>query len=321
MNIEIKPLSPHIGCEIIGLNLERELTGAERDDVMALWIKHGVLVVRNGGSSPEAQLRFSRLFGTLEPHPVRELHVQGNADLISLTYDAQDPKKNSWPINEVNGELRAGYLYWHWDTAQMPVTCRGAVLRPIRLPKAGGLTGFIDRIQAYDRLPEALKQQIEKLEVVYQMEINPALHKFGRPEQIRTIKTTPLQESIRARMKTDYPAVVHPMVFVQSETGRKVLNFCPPHARYVLGMDPQESDALLHEIARYATDERYAYYHHWKPNDLLAWDNWRVLHIAMGVSPDDTREMQRTTIMGDYGLGRYLDPARDKSMMTARYVE
>jgi taurine dioxygenase len=42
----------------------------------------------------------------------------------------------------------------------------------------------------------------------------------------------------------------------------------------------------------------------WQPEDMLLWDNWRILRQAMGVAPDYLRIMQRTTIMGDYGLGR-----------------
>jgi taurine dioxygenase len=41
----------------------------------------------------------------------------------------------------------------------------------------------------------------------------------------------------------------------------------------------------------------------------VLWDNWRVLQCATGVPPDQTRVMQRTTIRGDYALGRKLDGA------------
>ena len=40
---------------------------------------------------------------------------------------------------------------------------------------------------------------------------------------------------------------------------------------------------------------------------MVLWDNWRVLHCASGVSPEQTRVMHRTTIAGDYALGRALE--------------
>jgi len=37
---------------------------------------------------------------------------------------------------------------------------------------------------------------------------------------------------------------------------------------------------------------------------MVLWDNWRMLHCACGVPPEEKRIMRRTTIVGDYGLGR-----------------
>jgi taurine dioxygenase len=39
---------------------------------------------------------------------------------------------------------------------------------------------------------------------------------------------------------------------------------------------------------------------------MMLWDNWRTLHCATGVAPDATRILQRTTLKGDYSLGRVL---------------
>jgi taurine dioxygenase len=38
---------------------------------------------------------------------------------------------------------------------------------------------------------------------------------------------------------------------------------------------------------------------------MLIWDNWRILHSVSGSPPDAGRCMHRTTIAGDYGLGRF----------------
>jgi taurine dioxygenase len=103
--------------------------------------------------------------------------------------------------------------------------------------------------------------------------------------------------------------VVHPLVITQRETGRKVLKLSPMHAQRILGMEAVESDALLQELAEHLTDARYAYFHTWQADDAIVWDNWRVIHSATGVPFDVERLAQRTTIVGDYKLGRYLDPA------------
>ena len=46
------------------------------------------------------------------------------------------------------------------------------------------------------------------------------------------------------------------------------------------------------------------YLHRWEEGDMVLWDNWRMLHSARGVPPEERRIMRRTTIVGDYGLGR-----------------
>jgi taurine dioxygenase len=38
---------------------------------------------------------------------------------------------------------------------------------------------------------------------------------------------------------------------------------------------------------------------------MVIWDNWRMLHMATGCEPKYDRIMHRTTIKGDYGLGRW----------------
>ena len=49
---------------------------------------------------------------------------------------------------------------------------------------------------------------------------------------------------------------------------------------------------------------------------MVLWDNWRTLHCAKGVAPDAVREMHRSTIAGDYKLGRSLGPAHTERAMS-----
>jgi taurine dioxygenase len=69
-------------------------------------------------------------------------------------------------------------------------------------------------------------------------------------------------------------------------------------------MQNEEGDALLREVIKYGVDEKRAHYHAWRSDDMLLWDNWRVLHCATGGPADEVRWLERTTIAGDYGHGR-----------------
>jgi taurine dioxygenase len=54
---------------------------------------------------------------------------------------------------------------------------------------------------------------------------------------------------------------------------------------------------------------------------MMVWDNWRVIHSATGVPLDVERSARRTTISGDYKVGRYLDPALDRDRQVKRLVD
>jgi taurine dioxygenase len=101
-----------------------------------------------------------------------------------------------------------------------------------------------------------------------------------------------------------YPVVVHPMTYKQKETGRTVLNVSPWFAVGIEGMENDEGNALLKKVVDHCIDERFAYYHQYRKGDLVLWDNWRTLHRCPGVPVGEVREMERTTIDGDYALGR-----------------
>jgi taurine dioxygenase len=87
----------------------------------------------------------------------------------------------------------------------------------------------------------------------------------------------------------------------------------------VLGLDQAEADALISELADILTEDRYAYYHQWGADDVIIWDNWRVIHCVTGVPEGVSRLGIRTTISGDYNVGRYLDPTLDKDNPPERF--
>src|SRR5262249_23048975 len=153
----------------------------------------------------------------------------------------------------------------------------------------------------YNHLSDNLKAAVEDLRVIYHF--HPQDKKFGRP-----LVYVEGRESV-ARKAENYPFVTHPMVYTQKETGRKVLNVSPYFATAIEGMENEEGDALLAQVVEHCEDERFAYYHHWSEGDMVLWDNWRMLHNAYGIPPNETRRVERTTIKGDYELGRTIKAA------------
>lgn len=316
--IDVIPIPGGVGADIVNADLSRDLSEADIQVIQEAWIQYGLLLLRGTEQDDDAQMRLSRLFGEMEPSATVDMNDKDNPFIMNLGYDPKAEYQQFVQHYNVGGRDRAGWLGWHWDQAFMPTIVRGAALRMTHPARVMGRTGFIDAIAAYDRLPEDMKARIEELEVVYQFNPDFASGQFGFPKDIRALPRVAKGGSA-ALMK--FEPVVHPMVITQYETGRKLLKLSPMHARYVLGMDKKESDALLAELADQLVDERFAYFHDWQVNDMLVWDNWRMVHSAEGVPLDCFRAARRTTISGDYQVGRYLDLELDRNRDVARIVD
>jgi taurine dioxygenase len=298
---EVGPLQAGLafGATVRGLQLVHLADDEVRRSLYDLWIDKGVVLFRDGDDSSEMQVELSKCFGRLERHTFKEVWVEGHPELVKVKYYPDDGN-----IYDVDGERVGGYLSWHKDLVYTDAINHGGILRPAQLPEHGGQTGFIDQIAAYAALPETLRAKIETLHVVYVMDLNQQHIRFSRP----TLKFIQGARSFKAisHREYQYPRILHPMVYTQEETGRKVLNISPWFAVGIYEIGGPDGEALLREAFDYCIDSG-PYFHDWRMGDMMLWDNWRVLHSALGVPPDETRVMQRTTISGDYALGRKLD--------------
>ena len=264
-----------------------------------LWIDKGLVVFRGIAGGVDTQIRLSEIYGEPEVHPMMagtDIKTEHRA-LAPIEFDREDGN-----IYEIDGEQRGGYLPWHFDGAYVDRINHGGILRPEVLPNRGGDTGFIDQIAAYASLPDALKARIEGLSVVYSYQPDFTRAKFGaRVDRLVRMSTL-------FRKGMDHPSVqvraIHPLIYEQAETGKKILHVSPWFADGIEGMENAEGDALLREVIACVIRPELMYFHKWQAGDMVLWDNWRMLHSACGVPPEETRIMRRTTIVGDYGLGR-----------------
>jgi taurine dioxygenase len=303
MDFKVSPLpGDHaFGAVVTELDPDSIQDPQVRQDLYDLFIEKGLIVFK-GLADLDTQIALSEIYGEPEIHPLlvgvereREHFVIAEIDYVEEDGD----------LYELNGELRGGFLPWHFDLAYMEKINRGGILRAAVVPNEGGETGFIDGIAAYDALPEDLKARIEDLRVVYRYIADATTAKFGEiPEKC-------LQLSHNIAYALQHPSVqkpvTHPMVYPQKESGRKILNISPWHAVSIEGMENAEGDALLKEVIDHMIRPDMAYIHEWVKDDMILWDNWRMLHSARGVPPGEKRKMRRTTIAGDYALGRQLD--------------
>jgi taurine dioxygenase len=306
MSFAVEPLpgSPSFGAIVTGLvegRLEDPQVGAA---LRALWIDKGLLVFRglsgDGISSAETHMRLARTMGRPGEHPMQR--KPGSVDEGKPTYVSFDRDKGS-DLYVVDGVPWGGYQPWHVDWIYMDEIARGGMMAPVTLPNSGGDTGFIDQIEAWERLPDRLKAKAETLNVLYAFHYDASKTPFGkRPERALALSERIVQAAGHERVAR---RSIHPMVFRQPETGRKLLHISPWWSDGIEGMENDEGKALLDELIEYSTDPVLAYWHRWQASDIVLWDNWRLLHAAQGVPIGEVRYMHRIDLVGDYGLGRY----------------
>ncbi len=302
--VKIEPLQEGLafGATVRGLTRADLHEETVRASLKKLWLDKGVVLFRDCEDGVEMQVELSQVFGKLDRHAFPEQWVEGHPELINVKYYPDDGN-----CYEIDGVQRGGYLPWHTDLIYTANLNHGGILRPIQLPEhGGGMTGFLDQVAAYERLPERLKEMIDTWNVVYVMDINQEHMRFARADSVKFIKGAKSMLSV-SRREYQFPRVLHPMVYTQEGTGKKVLNVSPWWAMGIYEFGGPEGDAILKEVIDICIQPEGAYFHEWRMGDMVLWDNWRVLHSSPGIDPKDTRVVRRTTISGDYALGRNLD--------------
>ncbi|PLK26216.1 TauD/TfdA family dioxygenase [Novosphingobium sp. TH158] len=303
--LAVSPLKEGLpfGVRIAGVTQEATEDAATRDAINALFHEHGVIVFEGMEPSDAMQVALSNVFGPLKEHPVKNLS-RVDADAYPGVVKIHSPG-GSGGLVDIGGKQLSHWLPWHFDHAYNDELNFAGVLRATQIVPEGGLTGFCDGIALYKAFPKDLLARIEDKTVIYTLNVQYETMRFGLPENFRVLRSKPTPPGFAddvARM----PRALHPAVWTR-KSGEKVLHVSPWMCEGIAGMENAEGDALLQEVCQTINElaRDISYHHKWSPTDMLIWDNTRVLHSVSGHDPALDRTMQRTTIKGDYGLGRF----------------
>jgi taurine dioxygenase len=282
MAIEIHPTPAGVGTRVTGFDREHVSPG-DAKRLYDAFIEHGLLIFTGLDLDPRTHMTLGRLFGEPDdPHPVAELRHKEEPNLRILTANGGQPVSPDDP----DADKIIGQIPWHADRAYTEYPTRGGLLRAIVIPEEGGRTGWVDTARAYRSLPRELKRRIQGLRIVHSFEVS---HK---------------KQSMVGGRGDILPESSHPLVFVQPENDLPVLFLSPATAKEIVGLPRAEGDALLDELTAHVTREENAYVHDWAPGDVVAWDNWRMLHRAFGHRKRYPRVMNSLQLKSDMKLGQ-----------------
>jgi len=317
--VDLRPLQEGLpfGVRVSGVTKQALDSPAVRHEIDEAFRKHGMIVFENIEPTNEMQVALSTVFGPLKEHPVASLARVDKDNMLGVIEIRTPP--NSGGVVEIGGKQLAHWLPWHFDHCYNNELNYAGVLRAVKIVEEGGITGFTDGIALYKAFPKDLLSKIEGTGIVYKLNGQYDTMRFGRPEDLKVVRRKPsppgFEEAARAM-----PRAIHPAVWTRS-SGEKVLHVSPYMAEGIMGEENAQGDALLEEVCQTINKiaKTLSYHHRWKPSEMLIWDNHRMLHSVSGNRPEDERIMHRTTIKGDYGLGRFENGGKGGSILEREY--
>lgn len=262
--LEVSPLSNLLGVEVRGVDLRSPIADALIGALVALLYRHAVVCIRDQELTAAQLAAFGERLGRPIHHNEENLRLDGLPGVMSLS-NADD--RDDRQLN--------GGAHWHTDLVHSDEPASFTMLHAVAVPRTGGGTLFADQVAAYEGLPPGRRREVDDAVLVHCYE--------GR--------TDGSMPTFRHRLVRDHPI-----------TGTKALYGAADTGIDVVGMPDAEARQFLDEIAHHATDPRFVYLHRYALNDLVIWDNARLLHagerLARARSVDERRIMHRVSVRG-----------------------
>jgi taurine dioxygenase len=311
-DLTIRPLADHLsfGARVSGVTIDNVFDEAVRAKLRQLFEDRGMIVFEDIEQTNKMHVELSKVFGPLKDHPTKstsrtaEDEAHGVIDMHYKPREGEIEKGDG--LVEIDGKLLARFSPWHFDHCYNNELNYAGVLRcPINAPD-GGRTGFMDGIEAYRQFPAELRAKIEGRNVIYTLDTRLSKMRFG--VNFRHVSENAATAELLKEVAI-FPRAMHPAVWTRP-SGEKVLHFAPWMAVGIEHDETPEGDALLDEASHALNrlgEGPSAYWHEWKPTDMVIWDNTRMLHAVEGCDAKYERRTIRSTIKGDYGLGYFED--------------
>ena len=274
---EVVPNEAALGARIEGL----DRTTANQPAVAAMLnqalAEHLLVVIPGDPMTPEQTRELSKAFGAPQKQLLRYKRSGAVPDVsVMVSTLMADGTTDKTAIRAED---------WHTDDSYFAVPAKATLLHGMEIPSRGGSTWFCNMHSVYEALPATLRQRIDGLR---------AIHGYDTPRaRNRPSARTPQEIA-------ETPDVEHPLVRTHPVTGRKALYLNPNRLDRIVGLEREESDALLDELADEARKPQHHFGHEWTVGDCVIWDNRATMHrVDVDYPVGERRVMQRVLIEGD----------------------
>jgi len=273
--IRIKPYTGALGAEILGIDLSKTLSKKHFNLIKNTLNEYHVIFFRKQDISPVQLVTFGKNFGKLEIHPLIPT-LKDFPEIIELKSADDGP-----------GPYSRNSRIWHSDMTYTKIPPMGAILKAITIPESGGNTMFLNACLAYEQLSKKMKNFLSKLQAVHSIVMTSTKEEILSEQGLSRF----------AKMQKALPPVVHPVIKIHPETGKKCIYVNEAFTSHITGLNHNESDSLLDFLYKHLHNPDFQCRFIWEKNSIAFWDNQVTQHFAVG-DYNTKRIMHRLTIEG-----------------------
>ncbi len=257
-NISMRPLSAHVGCELIGVDPRDVDSPQVAAAIREAYERYHLVLFRGQELSESQQERLCELIGVISARGGKGYAKAGRRSAL---------------VSNRNGDVifGDGELSFHSDLTFLEWPLKARSLHALQLPKSGGNTLFSNANAAYEALPASMRARIDNLcarhAVAYERDGQQWLDEHTRP-----------------------------IVGHHGPTGKPVLMASRAVTKDIPGMERPEFRAMLKQLWAQIEREEFIYTHVWQLHDLILWDNVMLQHARTTFDPAEPRTLRAVSI-------------------------
>lgn len=261
--VTFTPLHPNFGAECHGVDFSQPVDKAVIDGIRAAMAKYGVLVFRSTQLDDAGHLAFAAQFGDLDDaatwiKPGQKYRLAPHTQLSDVGNVEDDGSIAS--TDSIRHQLTQGNGLFHVDCSYNSRRAGFSILRAHQLPPkgTGGGTAFADTRTAYEDLDDETKEKIKDVVISHSLWHS---RRLGAPDSVLLKQVNP----------EDHSMARHKLVQLHEPSGRTNL-YIAWHAHHIDGQTREESQPLIEELLRHASQDKYTFRIDWENDgDLVMW--------------------------------------------------
>ena len=268
MKLSITPGTNNVGAYINNIDL-KNLNQNQVKNIKKILNQFGVIFIKKQNLDPESYQNFAKNIG----QPVVYPRLKG--------LDEKYPFINVIERKPEDKNLSFGSSWLHQDTSYLADDRpRYTMLMGIEIPYGQGNTIFSSGFNAYEKLPDDIKSQINDAVGIFSSAGPISVTRLEREKEMG-IKSS---ESMEAE---------HPIV--KTVNGKKTLYISPGHLMKIKNIKNVDADSLKNYLIEHVNKQEFIFSYEWSKGDICLWDNLSILHMASEIKKCK-RVMHRITI-------------------------